>query len=56
VPPGDPAALAHAIYNLVSDKLRREELGKRGRQAVHEAFTDEHMAANMLKVYRGVIG
>jgi ABC-type lipoprotein export system ATPase subunit/glycosyltransferase involved in cell wall biosynthesis len=55
VPPGDPAALAQALADLQKDPARRLELGHRGRAAVESAFTDEHMAANMLEVYEAAM-
>ena len=55
VPPGDPKAAAGAIADLLRDEPRRRSLGEAGRQAVRSAFTDDHMAANMLKVYEGLL-
>lgn len=55
VPPDDPAALAGAMHDLLRDARRREQLGEAGRQAVGAAFTEEHMARNMLKVYEGAL-
>ena len=31
VPPGDPAALADAVAELIADPPRREEMGRQGR-------------------------
>ena len=55
VPPGDAEALAHTLADLLRDPNRRLELGRRGRAAVESAFTDEHMAANMLEVYEAAM-
>ncbi|HEY2585775.1 MAG TPA: ATP-binding cassette domain-containing protein [Tepidisphaeraceae bacterium] len=55
VPPGDAEALAHSIADLLRDPGRRLEMGRRGRAAVESAFTDEHMAANMLEVYEAAM-
>jgi glycosyltransferase involved in cell wall biosynthesis len=50
--PGDAAALADALADVLRDSSKRRELGERGRQAVRDAFTEEHMAENMLTIYR----
>jgi len=55
VPPDDPKALAEALAALLRDPNRRAELGRRGRAAVESTFTDDHMAASMLKVYEAVM-
>jgi glycosyltransferase involved in cell wall biosynthesis len=54
VPPNDATALAKALADLLADAPRRQELGRRGREAVTGGFTDEHMAKNMLVVYEGL--
>jgi glycosyltransferase involved in cell wall biosynthesis len=55
VPPNDPAALAQAMHDLLTNAPRRRQVGDAGRQAIRAGFTDEHMARNMLKVYEGVL-
>jgi len=52
---GDLPALAGALAELLRDPARRAELGQRGREAVRRGFTDDHMAAKMLDVYRDVL-
>ena len=52
VPPGEPAALAAALVELLQDGRRREQLGRAGRAAVHARFGDEAMAAATLALYR----
>jgi len=54
-PPGDAESLAHALADLLRDSGRREALGRRGQDSVRQSFTDEHMAANMVKVYEGAM-
>ncbi|HWE02958.1 MAG TPA: glycosyltransferase family 4 protein [Tepidisphaeraceae bacterium] len=54
VPPGDPQALASALADLLRDSPRRRHLGDNGRAAVESTFTEERMAANMLKVFEDV--
>jgi glycosyltransferase involved in cell wall biosynthesis len=39
VPRGDPQALAAALEELLTDEVRRRELGRRARQRVEEAFS-----------------
>ena len=54
-PPGDAPALARALADLLADPNRRAELGRNGRAAVESTFTDDRMAANMLKVYEAAM-
>jgi D-inositol-3-phosphate glycosyltransferase len=39
VPPGDPAALANRIGDLLNDSGSRRAMGRRGRARVEELFT-----------------
>jgi glycosyltransferase involved in cell wall biosynthesis len=52
VPPRDPAALAGAIVQLLSDPQRRRQMGAAGLRRVKEHFTSEVMVRNTLKMYR----
>jgi glycosyltransferase involved in cell wall biosynthesis len=54
-PPGDLPALANALAELLRDGDRRARLGRAGRDAIARGFTDDHMAAKMLDVYRDVL-
>jgi glycosyltransferase involved in cell wall biosynthesis len=56
VPPRDPEALAEALASLLEDRARREELGRRGRARVREAFTVDRMVEGNLAVYRELVG
>lgn len=49
VPPGDASALANALAE------RCAALGRLGRDAVAEQFTDDHMAEGMLNVYESLV-
>jgi glycosyltransferase involved in cell wall biosynthesis len=55
VPPDDAAALAEGLASLLCDSGRRAALGRAGRDAIRDGFTEDHMAAKMLPVYRGAI-
>ncbi len=56
VNPDDPYDLARGLRELVSDPARRQELGQRGRVAVHERFHAAAMAAETAKVYEKYVG
>jgi glycosyltransferase involved in cell wall biosynthesis len=47
VPPGDPAAVAAAIDELLADPARRREMGLAGRKAVETRFNQEKMWARI---------
>jgi glycosyltransferase involved in cell wall biosynthesis len=49
--PDDPADLAAALRRLADDRAHAEELGRRGRQRVHEHFHAERMARETVAVY-----
>jgi glycosyltransferase involved in cell wall biosynthesis len=51
VPPGEAAALAAALAELLRDGERRERLGRAGRAAVHDRFSDAAMAEATLALY-----
>jgi sugar transferase (PEP-CTERM/EpsH1 system associated) len=52
VPPDDPAALARAIDGLASDPVRRQRLGRAGRERVARRFSLSAMAAAYRELYR----
>jgi glycosyltransferase involved in cell wall biosynthesis len=51
-PPGDAAALAEALAELLRDEPGRREMGRNGRAGVERMFTDTHMAEGMLAVFK----
>ena len=54
VPPGDIAALAAGIIELLENRVKSREMGRAGRARVTEAF-DLHLQANQMdRVYREV--
>lgn len=52
VDPGSPEALAVAIQSLLSDREHRETVGRRGKEAVFQAFNAASMAEASLAVYQ----
>ena len=56
VPPGDAAALAEAIANLIGDSTARERMAKAGRLRFEQCFTAQIMARETIQVYRQVLG
>jgi glycosyltransferase involved in cell wall biosynthesis len=55
VEPGSPEALARGLARLIADPELRAELGRRGKEAVHQRFTDAIEAENVVAVYRRVL-
>lgn len=52
VPPGDHAAMAKALGELLDDPERARTMGQAGFARLHERFGAERMAAQTLAVYR----
>jgi glycosyltransferase involved in cell wall biosynthesis len=52
VDPDDPKDLARGLHLLGENRAHREELGLKGREAVHRLFNADAMAANTLAVYQ----
>ena len=55
VPPGDPAALAGALTELIGDPDKRAELAAAARRAADGPYSWPEIAARTLDVYRGVM-
>lgn len=55
VEPGDPLALGRALAALLSDPVRRSELGAAGRARAASQFDPERMVAETLTVYDAAI-
>jgi glycosyltransferase involved in cell wall biosynthesis len=51
VEPNDPHDLARALRQLFDNAAHREELGRKGKEAVHTRFHDERMATETAAVY-----
>lgn len=52
VEPDSSEALASGLLRMMNDIEGREELGKKGKEAVHQNFSDTKMAEATLDVYR----
>ncbi len=52
VEPHSPAALAAGLAELMHDESQRSRLGLKGKNAVHQHFSDDAMARATLAVYR----
>ncbi len=56
VPPDDPAALAAAITTLLKSEETRRAMGRAGAARVQALFTIQRHVAQLLEVYREVMG
>lgn len=56
VPAGDAEALAGAIRQLLADAVLRERMGAAGRGLVSRRFSVERAAADVERIYEGVLG
>jgi glycosyltransferase involved in cell wall biosynthesis len=56
VNPEDPADLARGLRQLLEDAALRDELGRRGREAVHRDFHAGRMAEKSLAVFQRYLG
>jgi glycosyltransferase involved in cell wall biosynthesis len=56
VPPGDDAALAQAISDLLRDAAAREELAAAASRAAAGPYSWDAVAASTLALYRELLG
>ena len=56
VPPRQPRSLANAILRLAEDKDLRKRMGATGRQLVEAQFSEPHVVAETLNLYRNALG
>jgi glycosyltransferase involved in cell wall biosynthesis len=56
VPPGDAAALATALGQLLADPALRRRLGEGGRELMRREFSTDAMVEGNLAVYRELLG
>lgn len=54
VEPNNPESLADGLDQLLVDPELRRQMGQRGRQKVHEAYTDDKMAAAAWRVFESI--
>jgi len=52
VQPDDPADLAHGLGRVLHDVSLRQEMGRKGKEAVHQRFHAQRMAQETLELYR----
>jgi glycosyltransferase involved in cell wall biosynthesis len=50
----DPMAMAREIERLIVDPAQRNQMGKVGRERVHEELSWEHQEANLIAAYEAV--
>lgn len=55
VPVRDPAALAHALLDVLADPVTRRAMGEAGRRRFLERFTADRMVEETLRVYEEVV-
>jgi glycosyltransferase involved in cell wall biosynthesis len=53
VQPNDPEDVARGLRQLLEDPAQREELGRKGKEAVHRHFNAARMAEKTMEVYAG---
>ncbi|HUF48396.1 MAG TPA: glycosyltransferase family 4 protein [Vicinamibacterales bacterium] len=56
VPPGDPDALAAALFGLLTDRDRAAVLGRAGAAGVRAHYSGAHMAESAERVYASLVG
>ncbi|MDX6287335.1 MAG: alpha-maltose-phosphate synthase [Frankiales bacterium] len=54
IPPSDPAALAHAVNQLLTDPTRATAMGIAGRRRIEEQFTWTAVAEQTIALYDGL--
>jgi phosphatidyl-myo-inositol alpha-mannosyltransferase len=54
VPPGDPAALADAVTELLADEPRREAFGAAARRLAQERYSWDEIARRLAAIYEGL--
>ena len=53
--PEDPEDLARSLRLLLENQPHRQELGRRGKKAVHQHFTADRMARETAEIYRNYL-
>jgi glycosyltransferase involved in cell wall biosynthesis len=52
--PGDAASLAEALKRLILDPRHADDLGRRGRAAIHDRYRADVMAQRTVELYRSL--
>ncbi len=52
--PGDAASLAQTLKQLILDPALADDLGRRGREAIHDRYHADAMSERTLQLYRGL--
>ncbi len=55
VPPGDPAALAGALIDLLTDENRRRKLGEAARKRALERYAWDGLAGRLVRIYEDLL-
>jgi glycosyltransferase involved in cell wall biosynthesis len=53
--PGNPASLAEKLRQLALDRPAADEMGRRGREAIHDRYTAARMAERTLALYQQLL-
>jgi phosphatidylinositol alpha-mannosyltransferase len=56
IPPGDPAALADGLVELLAEEERRRRFGESARRLAEERYSWDEVARRLLGVYERVLG
>jgi phosphatidyl-myo-inositol alpha-mannosyltransferase len=56
VPPGEPALLADAVVELLSDEAEREKLGRSARATAQEKYSWDGIAQRLAEIYASLTG
>jgi phosphatidylinositol alpha-mannosyltransferase len=56
IPPGDPAALANGLVELLAEEERRRRFGESARRLAEERYSWDEVARRLLGVYERVLG
>ncbi len=55
VPPGSPERLREAMFSLLADADRAEEMGQAARRRYEQLFSGEALGRAYMDLYRGVL-
>ncbi|HEX2972827.1 MAG TPA: glycosyltransferase [Tepidisphaeraceae bacterium] len=56
VPPGDPAAFARGVLDLLADETQRLAMGRNAQQRIREQFTFETQSAQYQRLFQQLLG